>query len=165
MNNNVLGRYVRAVRGEESLRSFAEKCGISHTHLDSIEKGIDARTNKRVSITITTLTKLAKGMGVSPQELVACADTDSVFEINPVSLPDPTEPTPSLDMTNLSEEDRSKLIEYRDMLEEKNMKNKPEETIPSFRASRIEKNTMPKRMEIPKSRIDKLKNASEADEL
>lgn len=38
MNNNELGEKIRKARGDLSLRDFAKKCGISHTHLDSIEK-------------------------------------------------------------------------------------------------------------------------------
>ena len=37
MNNNELGEKIRKARGDLSLRDFAKKCGISHTHLDSIE--------------------------------------------------------------------------------------------------------------------------------
>lgn len=40
MNNNELGEKIRKARGDLSLRDFAKKCGISHTHLDSIEKAM-----------------------------------------------------------------------------------------------------------------------------
>lgn len=39
MDNNALGKAIRKARGDLSLRDYAKKIGISHTHLDSIEKG------------------------------------------------------------------------------------------------------------------------------
>ena len=36
---NYIGEFIKNYRGDMSLREFADKCGISHTHLDSIEKG------------------------------------------------------------------------------------------------------------------------------
>lgn len=52
------------------MREFASKCGISHTHLDSIEKGIDPRTGKSVRITIETLKKIANAMNMSVNDLL-----------------------------------------------------------------------------------------------
>lgn len=60
-----LGKKIREARGEASLREYAKKCNISHTHLDSIEKGYDPRTGKPVSITIETLEKLSNATGYS----------------------------------------------------------------------------------------------------
>lgn len=60
---NTLGEYVKQKRGDMSLRDFAKRCGLSHTHLDSIEKGFDPRTGKPVSPTIEVLRKIAKGTG------------------------------------------------------------------------------------------------------
>ncbi|MBP2642928.1 MAG: helix-turn-helix protein [Firmicutes bacterium] len=62
--NKKLGDYVRNKRGEISLRDFAKNCGISHTHLDSIEKGYDPRSGKPVSPNIEVLRKIAKGIGI-----------------------------------------------------------------------------------------------------
>lgn len=55
MNNNELGEKIRKARGDLSLRDFAKKCGISHTHLDSIEKGYDPRTGKPVKVSLETI--------------------------------------------------------------------------------------------------------------
>lgn len=65
MDNIKLGERVRAARGELSLREFAKKCGISHTHLDSIEKGYDPRTGNPVRISMDALAKLSLGTGYS----------------------------------------------------------------------------------------------------
>jgi len=61
---NQLGSYLRKRRGSLSLRDFAKQCGISHTHLDSLEKGVDPRTGKPVRITTDTLKNIADGLGV-----------------------------------------------------------------------------------------------------
>jgi len=65
MKNQRLGVLVREARGDMSLREFARRCGISHTHLDSIEKGFDPRTGKPVRVTVSTLEKLSKATGHS----------------------------------------------------------------------------------------------------
>ena len=75
MDDNILGERVRVARGSASLRGFAKRCDISHTHLDSIEKGCDPRTGKRVSVTWNTLKKLSAGTGCSVQYLVGDTDT------------------------------------------------------------------------------------------
>ena len=67
---NYIGEYIRNYRGEMSLREFAEKCGISHTHLDSIEKGYDPRTGKPVRVTVDTLKKIARTMGMTINDLL-----------------------------------------------------------------------------------------------
>ena len=60
-----IGLIVRELRGELSLRAFARKCGISHTSLDNIEKGIDFRTGKPTQPKVSTLLKIAKAANVS----------------------------------------------------------------------------------------------------
>lgn len=70
MDAKMLPERVRAARGDLSLREFAKKCGISHTHLDSIEKGVDSRTGKPVSVSVDTLVKLASGIGCTAHELI-----------------------------------------------------------------------------------------------
>lgn len=64
---NQLGKFIKQKREELdlSLRGFADLCGISHSYLDSIEKGFDARSGKPVSPTIETLEKLAAGLNIS----------------------------------------------------------------------------------------------------
>lgn len=67
---NYIGNYIKKYRGNMSLREFASKCGISHTHLDSIEKGVDPRTDKSVSVTIETLKKIASAMNMTVNDLL-----------------------------------------------------------------------------------------------
>lgn len=74
MFGNKLGDFIRKQRGAVSLRDFAKQCNISHTHLDSIEKGFDPRTGKPVRVTTETLKNLADGMGREFLELAALAE-------------------------------------------------------------------------------------------
>ncbi|WP_419077421.1 helix-turn-helix domain-containing protein [Phascolarctobacterium faecium] len=74
---NKLSEFVRTKRGNMSLREFAKLCeNISHTQIDSIERGIDPRTSKPVRPTVETLSKIAKGTGVSVAYLAALANGD-----------------------------------------------------------------------------------------
>lgn len=72
--DNKLGEFLRQRRGTMSLREFAAKCNISHTHLDSIEKGADPRTGKRVSVSTETLRLIANGIDVDYLFLACLAD-------------------------------------------------------------------------------------------
>ncbi len=70
MKEAQIGSFIHEYRGKQSLREFATKCGISHTHLDSIEKGTDYRSGKPVRVTIDTLEKIANAMNMSVNELL-----------------------------------------------------------------------------------------------
>ena len=59
-----IGKIVRELRGDVSLRAFAEKCTVSHTTIDNIEKGIDFRTGKPTQIKFVTLHKIAHACNV-----------------------------------------------------------------------------------------------------
>ena len=60
-----IGKVVRSLRGELSLREFAKKCDVSHTTIDNIEKGFDFRTGKPVQIKMATIEKIAYACGVN----------------------------------------------------------------------------------------------------
>ena len=63
-NEREIGEIVRSLRGDMSLRDFGEKCGISHTTIDNIEKGVDVRTGKPTQVKMITLEKIASACGV-----------------------------------------------------------------------------------------------------
>lgn len=65
-----IGKVVRELRGDLSLRDFAEKCDVSHTTIDNIEKGFDFRTGKPVQIKIVTIEKIALACGVSISHII-----------------------------------------------------------------------------------------------
>lgn len=54
-----IGEKIRHLRGDLSLRDFAKKCDISHTTIDTLEKGVDFRTGKPTQVKVTTLQKIA----------------------------------------------------------------------------------------------------------
>lgn len=68
---NLLGEYIKNYRKEHelSLRQFAKMCDISHTHIDSIERGVDPRTGKTVKISNETILKIANAIDVKPDYL------------------------------------------------------------------------------------------------
>lgn len=43
---NDFGKKLKELRGDQSIREASRNIGISHTYLDSLEKGIDPRTGK-----------------------------------------------------------------------------------------------------------------------
>jgi transcriptional regulator with XRE-family HTH domain len=55
-----IGRYLKELRGNRSLREVEKLSGVSHTYLSSLEKGEDPRTGKERKPTPETLLKLAK---------------------------------------------------------------------------------------------------------
>lgn len=54
-----VNQLIRNLRGDLSLREASGRVGISHTYLDTIEKGCDKRTGKEISPSPDTLKKLA----------------------------------------------------------------------------------------------------------
>ena len=71
---NKLGNFLREKRGETSLRDFAKKLDISHTYLDSLEKGYDSRNKKPLRVTVDTLSKIAKALDEPLNKLVAYSE-------------------------------------------------------------------------------------------
>ena len=88
-----IGKTVRALRGELSLRAFAKKCNMSHTTIDYIEKGVDFRTGKPAHTSAAVLNQIATSCGVSLEYLIGASPSPS--------------PSPSPSLSDLE----SKLIE------------------------------------------------------
>lgn len=78
-----IGKIVRELRGEQSLRDFAEKCGVAHSTIDTIEKGFDFRTNKPVNPSVVVLNKIADAAGVP---LSYITDNDTTFRFGDNSV-------------------------------------------------------------------------------
>ncbi|EHL13163.1 hypothetical protein HMPREF9629_00463 [Peptoanaerobacter stomatis] len=106
---NKLGEYIknfRTVEHDYSLRQFAQMCDISHTHIDSIERGVDPRTGKVVKVTIDTLEKLANAMNVSSSFLLDLSlnkDVETPAKFKP-QLPDKDEKDIAKSMKKLKEQ-------------------------------------------------------------
>jgi len=64
---NHLGEYLkkRLKEMKVSEREISSKCGISHSYLNQLIKGINPSTQKNISPTLSTFEKLSIGFGVS----------------------------------------------------------------------------------------------------
>ena len=60
-----IGNIIKQLRGDMSLREFAEKFNVSHTTIDTLEKGYDFITKKPAQAKVATLQKIADACGVS----------------------------------------------------------------------------------------------------
>lgn len=68
-----LGKLLRELRGKESLRDASERIGISHTYLDTIEKGQDKRSGSPVKPTPDTLKLISNAYDYDYKELMKLA--------------------------------------------------------------------------------------------
>lgn len=88
-----LGEYVKQYRDEHNLsqRAFAELCGVSNGYISLIERdAIDKRTGKPSKPKIDSLMAIAKGMGLTLQELVDAVDVDIPVDLGPIKVKTPT---------------------------------------------------------------------------
>lgn len=82
-----LGELIRKLRGKESLRDASKRIGISHTYLDTVEKGYDKRSGKHVNPTPETLKLIAKAYNYDYKDLMIRAgyiekdDSDNLPEL------------------------------------------------------------------------------------
>ncbi|RWQ73467.1 helix-turn-helix domain-containing protein [Bacillus cereus] len=67
-----LGEIIKNYRltNKLSLRDFAQKCDVSHTYIDKLEKGVDSRTGKPVEPTLLVIEKIANAMNISTKYLL-----------------------------------------------------------------------------------------------
>lgn len=79
---NKLGKFLIEKQGSMSLREFAKRLDISHTYLDSLEKGYDNRTKKPVRITVDTLSKIAEALDEPLEKLVSLSKNEDYIPIN-----------------------------------------------------------------------------------
>ena len=68
---NKLGKYIEQSLQEHNMseRELAARCGISHSYINQLIKGVNPKTNKPISPTISMLQKLSTGLGVSIDNL------------------------------------------------------------------------------------------------
>ncbi|MEG2687071.1 MAG: helix-turn-helix transcriptional regulator [Christensenellaceae bacterium] len=111
---NYLGDYIKNYRKlhSMSLRDFAERANISHTHIDSLEKGFDFRTGKPVRLTNETIQKLASVLNVDEAELF-------LLSINKKADINEKEDSffSKLNLDDLSNDSKQKVLEYIKMLQ------------------------------------------------
>lgn len=68
-----VGKVIKELRGKMSLREASEKIGISHTYLDTIEKGFDKRSGKQVNPSPDTLRMISEAYQYSYVKLLRLA--------------------------------------------------------------------------------------------
>lgn len=73
------GLYLKERRGKDSLRTFANKLQISHSQLESLEKGFEIRTGRLPNITINLLNKLSQGLGITMPTLIKYFKNNPTF--------------------------------------------------------------------------------------
>ena len=66
----MLGDYLKTLRGNKSIRQAAKDIGISHTYLDSLEKGYDPRTNKKRIPSVDTMMKISEYYNIPLSDLI-----------------------------------------------------------------------------------------------
>lgn len=131
---NELGEFLREKRGKMSLREFAAKCGISHTHLDSLEKGADPRTGKKVSVSTETLRLIADGIGVDFLYLACLADGIDPNKAEGVISPDGNEEITMDEFAyamyeegkGLNDESKKKILEMAKFFKQQQEKDDPD---------------------------------------
>lgn len=74
---NIFGCYIKQLRGDTSIRQAAKDIGVSHTYLDSLEKGYDMRSNRKRSPSVVTVYKIAKHYNVDIERLCEMVITDT----------------------------------------------------------------------------------------
>src|SRR5690625_3533181 len=68
-----LGELIKSLRGKESLRDAGKRIGISHTYLDTVEKGRDKRSGNPVNPTPETLRLISRAYNYPYEELMRVA--------------------------------------------------------------------------------------------
>ncbi|WP_237473857.1 helix-turn-helix domain-containing protein [Virgibacillus halodenitrificans] len=65
-----IGELLKQLRGKESLREASKRIGISHTYLDTIEKGYDKRSGKTINPSPDTLRLISKAYNYDYENLL-----------------------------------------------------------------------------------------------
>lgn len=79
-----LGDLIRQYREEHGLsqRQFAQICGLSNGYISLLELGYNRRTGKPVSPMLTQFHKLAKGMGMTIDDLIRILGDEVVIDLS-----------------------------------------------------------------------------------
>lgn len=83
-----IGEIIKSLRGEASLREASKRIGISHTYLDTLEKGFDKRSKVPVKASPDTLRMISTAYDYSYEKLMLAAgymDTESVQQFGRAS--------------------------------------------------------------------------------
>lgn len=81
-NENELGLFLMENRGSIPLRTVAENTGISHTYIADLEKGINRKTNNKISPSPHTLKSLSTFYGCDYYKLMELAGHINLKDFN-----------------------------------------------------------------------------------
>lgn len=94
-----------------SLREFSKKCGLSHTYIDKLEKGVDPRSKKPVEPTLDALEKVSIAIDLSLDELLTTLGKINTSS-NTILSPSKNEK----DVEELLEETMSQILEQKGLM-------------------------------------------------
>lgn len=83
-------------RSDHSLsqRKFAELCGLSNGYISMLENNLNPSTGKPVIPTLPALNKIARGMGISLDDLLSMVDDNAVISLRRDPAPEENYPLP-----------------------------------------------------------------------
>lgn len=70
--------YKFRMENDLTMDEFSKRCGVSKGYISMIEAGRNAQTGKPIKPTLATLTKIAKGMGITLDALLEAMETINV---------------------------------------------------------------------------------------
>ena len=78
-----LGEIVKKYREDNSLSmdAFAKRCSLSKGYISMLENNINARNNKPIAPTITSMNKIAAGMGIDLDKLFELMDSSQLVSL------------------------------------------------------------------------------------
>lgn len=90
-------------RSDHSLsqRKFAELCNLSNGYISMLENNLNPATGKPVIPTLPALNKIAHGMGISLDDLLAMVDDDAVISLRKDPFPEELPPDNIISMPRM----------------------------------------------------------------
>lgn len=67
-----------------TMQEFADRCGLSKGYISMLEKGVQPRNGNKITPSIETIAKLAKAMGMTPDELIQQLNGDQEVSLTPI---------------------------------------------------------------------------------
>lgn len=75
-----IGEAIKKYRNDNKMsqREFAKKCGLSNGSISLLEKGVNPKTNEEITPSLPSLNSIAKGMGISLDNLLNIIDDSAI---------------------------------------------------------------------------------------
>lgn len=112
-----LGEIIRQFRQEHDLsqRQFAMRCGLSNGYIAMLEKNMNPKTGKPISVSLENLHDIASAMNMTADELMRMADGNTRVSMGetsntPEEAPDPSIYIVTRGMEKMSDDERSRMV-------------------------------------------------------